>query len=239
MTHYFGAFAALAAPLFLFTVWTGISASPKHLGVGLFAAILAVATHSLLILFMIVTGRVLREATRVRTLEPDFLAELNAFFARRAGYPLALLSVLFVAAAAVLGYGQRAFGLSPAVHMLVGLAAVFLNLWTFGVELGVMRENQRLIDRAASALDRIDRELEARGELVALEETDAQAAERLTRIAWTIALGAWLPFLYIWLIEWRGDVSRVSVHPWVEVSLLGLGLLWLVRRARGRSDAPR
>lgn len=232
MTHYFGAFAALAAPLLLLTAWTGISASPRHLGVGLFSAVLCVATHSLLIVFMIVTGRVLREASRARTLQPAFLAELNAFFARRAGYPLALFSVLFVAAAAVLGYGQRAFGISPAVHMLVGLAAVFLNLWTFTVELGVMRENQRLLDRAAGALDRIDRELAARGEAIEVEESEEEEVERLRRIAWTIALGAWLPFLYIWLVVWSGELSKVSVHPWLEASLLGFVLVWLVGRGR-------
>ena len=100
-----------------------------------------------------------------------------------------------------------------------------------------MRENQRLIDRAAKALDRIDRELEARGELVAVEETDAQAAERLTRIGWSIAFGAWLPFLYVWLIMWRGDISHASVHPWLEISLLGFALAGIVRFARGRGGA--
>lgn len=237
MTYYFGAFAALAAPLLLLTAWTGISGSPRHLAVGLFASILTVATHSLLILFMIVTGRVLREATRARTLGPDFLRELNAFFARRAGYPLALFSVLAIAAAAVLGYGHRAFGIPTLVHMLVGLVAVALNLWTFGLELGVMRENQRLIDLAAGTLDRLDRELEERGELPTVDVGEAYDPQKMIRLGWSVTLGAWLPFLYILLVVWRGDLSRVSLHPWLEFSLLGVALLALAYREGGRRKA--
>lgn len=233
MTHYFGAFALLAAPMLLLTAWTGIQGSPRHLALGLVGAVLAVATHSLLILFMIVTGRVLREATRVRSLDPALLARLNAFFARRPGYPLALFSVLAVAAAAVLGYGNRAFGLSPAVHMLVGLGALVLNLWTFGVEFAVMRENQRLVDEAASALDRIDRELESRGIAESAEPEQPDPAQRLLRLGWSIALGAWLPYLYILLIVWRGDASRVSLHPWIEISALG-GILLVLAYREGR-----
>ena len=232
MTHYFGAFALLAAPMLLLTAWTGIQGSPRHLSIGLVAAVLAVATHSLLILFMIVTGRVLREATRVRQLDPALLARLNAFFAERPGYPLALLSVLAIAAAAVLGYGNRAFGLSPAVHMLVGLGALVLNLWTLGVELAVMRENQRLVDEAAGALDRIDRERAESGLADESPPANAPDPKRFVRLGWTIALGAWLPYLYRLLIVWRGDTTRVGLHPWIELSLLGFVILFLARRER-------
>ena len=45
MTHYFGAFALLAAPMLLLTAWTGIQGSPRHLSIGLVAAVLAVGGY--------------------------------------------------------------------------------------------------------------------------------------------------------------------------------------------------
>ena len=73
MTHYFWVFAGLLVPALGVAAWTGISKSDSHLTAGLISSVLAVGTHSLLIIFMMVTGRVLREAVRVRELSEEFL----------------------------------------------------------------------------------------------------------------------------------------------------------------------
>ena len=102
MTHYFAVATGLLVPALLATVVSGLlrGSAQLHLTIGLFSSILAVGTHTILILFMIVTGRVLREAIRSRDLGPEFLAELNAFFARKSAYPLAILAAFSVVAAA-------------------------------------------------------------------------------------------------------------------------------------------
>jgi hypothetical protein len=231
MVHYFTVGALVLIPALFWTMLSGIlGGGERHLWVGLFSAVLAVAVHTLVILFMIVTGRVLREAMRARPLGPQFLGELNQFFARKQAYPLAVLAAFATVVAGVLGFSQRGFGISPAWHMLIGVAAVLLNLWALQEELRVLRQNQALLDRAAAELDALDERLAASGVLPEAEPPyDAAAWARWGRI---VAVSAWLPYLYWGLIDKRGDFAKVSVHPWVELSLLGLLVWWLAHRER-------
>jgi len=227
MTHYFWVFAAFLVPALGFAAWTGLStmwtgASPTelHLTAGLIASVLAVGAHSLLIIFMIVTGRILREAVRVRNLSSKFLEELNLFFADRRAYPAAGLSSAFIVTAAVLGYGNRGFGLHPSVHMLVAIGAVIYNLYALTLESRALLENQRLLDRVKGELEASD----ARGEGPIADPSPGVVSP----MPWgpTLAVGAWLPYLYWGLFTWHGDFSKVSLHPWVELS--GIGIILIV-----------
>jgi hypothetical protein len=236
MVHYHLALSAVLAPALLITAATGIwhDGSQVHLGLGVLTAMLAVATQTLLILFMIVTGRILKEAMRSRPLAPDFLAELNRFFSERRAYPVALGASALAVATAVLGYGSR-IGVPPAVHMLLGLFTVVVNLATIPAGQRTLRGNQELLDRVAGELDRIDAELAARGAAVETPEirwTVGLAARRLV-----FAASAWLPYLYWGLVVWRGDFARVPaafLAATAALSFLGLASAW---RARGRAPA--
>jgi hypothetical protein len=235
MSHYFAAGAALFVVALGFTLWSGLEldAGDRHLWAGLFTASLGVAVHTLTILFMLVTGRVLREAIRSRALAPEFLAELNHYFARKRAFPLAALAAASLVATGVLGFAPRGFGISPAWHWGVALLAIALNLWALQQELAALRENQRLIDRAAGELDLIDRARERSGAPPPSEERDPADVKK-----WglAVAVGAWFPYFYWAVVAWRGDFSRVSVHPWIEVSAFGLLVGWLAQReARARA----
>ena len=221
MTYYFWVFAALLIPALGFAAWTGIHETESHLMAGLFASVLAVGVHSLLIIFMIVTGRVLREAVRVRNLSNEFLEELNVFFADRRAYPAAGLSSVFIVTAAVLGYGEKGFGIPSSIHMLIALGALFYNLYALTLESQALIENQRLLDRARSELEASD----ARGEVPLADPSPGVVSP----MPWgpTLALGAWLPYLYWGLVTWGGDFSKVSLHPWIELSSLGVLLIVL------------
>jgi hypothetical protein len=227
MWHYFAGLAALFAPALLATAYLGLThdGSSKHLWAGLFAGALGVGVHTLVILFMLITGRVIREAIRARSLDPEFLAELNRFFAKRRAYPLAGLAAASLVAAGVLGYGSRGFGISPAWHWGAGIGALLLNLWALQLELRVLMDNQALVDRVAAELDRIDRESPPPA-----PEAPPGPPFLSVRTGLTIALAAWLPYLYWALIVWRGDFAEVPIHPWLEISLAGLLLAFVARR---------
>lgn len=238
MWHYFLGGALLLVPALLATVVLGLTfdGSQRHLWSGLFSAALGVGVHTLVILFMLVTGRVLREAIRVRKLSPEFLAELNTFFARKSAYPLAGLGAASLVAAGVLGYSARGFGISSAWHWLVGLLAVLVNLWALQEEYRALRANQRLIDRAARELDALDRALEASGAALPPEPPPAPFVS--LRNGLTLLVAPWLPYLYWSVIVWRGDFGRVSLHPWLELSLVGVLLTVLaLRKPRVAADA--
>jgi hypothetical protein len=237
MWHYFAAAALLLVPALLATLGTGIlhDESERHLWTGLFTATLGVAVHTLVILFMLITGRILREAMRARSLGPEWLAELNRFFAERRAYPLSVLGAFSLVAAGVLGMSARGFDISPVWHMLVGVSAIFANIWALGEEYKALRANQRLVDRVAHELDRIDGDARSRGEVPPGEASPDPPGDprAVARFGLTLMIGAWLPYLYWALITWRGDFSRVSLHPWVEGSLVGLVLWWF-----GRASTP-
>jgi len=226
MVHYFLALALACVPALLATTVAGIFAHPKHLMLGLSTGVLVILTHTLLIMFMIITGRILREAMRARPLGPEFLAELNDFFARKSAYPAAVLAAFLTVATGVLGYTYRGFGVSPAVHMSFGLATLVVNFWAFGVEYRAMRHNQVLVDKAAEELDRLDRESPPPPST----DADEYDPRKLERAGLIVAVSAWMPYAYWGAVEHRFDFARTSVHPWIEISLVGLLVWWLARR---------
>jgi hypothetical protein len=177
---------------------------------------------------------VLKEAMRARSLGSEFLEELNRFFARKSAYPLAILASFSIVAAAVLGNARRGFGISETWHIAVGVGAALLNLWTLWHEFRALRENQKLIDRTALALDRLDREQGMRDQDTELAIPDPRQAMRWGCI---LAVSAWFPYLYWALVNWRGDFSRVSLHPWVEGSLLGVTIWWIARAEQKRGNS--
>jgi hypothetical protein len=230
MSHYYLVLACLLAPALLATGLTGLASAPGtaaggHLVLGFTTAILCVATNTLLILFMIVSGRVLRAAMRSRSLAPEFLGELNEFFARRRAYPMALVGAFLATSAAVLGYG-RFIGVPPAVHILVGLSALVLNALALPAGLRTLRSNQELLDRVTQALDRAD----AAG--LPVTDTGEPAWSFSVAARWRIfALSAWGPYLYWGLVVWRGDFTQLSpVFTVGTMAASGLALALSLRR---------
>ena len=235
MVHYYWALALVLAPALLGTLATGIwhDGTQRHLALGLFTAILCVAAQTLLILFMIVTGRVLKAAMQARSLGPEFLAELNDFFAKKKAYPFAILGATLAVATAVLGHGQF-IGVPTWVHFLVGLIAVIFNLYSIPVAARTLRANQALLDRASRELDRLDQE-----GVPPLEDSDEIAWAYGHRTRWIIyALSAWLPYAYWVFVVWRGDASRVP-RLFLVGTALASGTALFIAWKGARSDATR
>ena len=117
MFHYFAIAATITSLALLAAAGLGLASrvspgidSQTHFLVSLIAAILAIGTHTILILFMILTGRILREAIRARDLPQSFLEELNHFFAKKAAYPAAISAAFSVVVAGVMAFAGREFG---------------------------------------------------------------------------------------------------------------------------------
>ncbi len=237
MFHYLLGASVVAAPLLLGAATLGIFGYPEwHLRVALVAAILCIGLHSLFIMFMIVTGRILREAVASRDLSQSFLDELNDFFARKSAYPAAVFAAMGIVAAGVLGYGAQGLGLPPALHWLAGLAALTFNLWALPVELRTLKDNQGLVDRAAAELDTLDAAIIAGGG--ELPQDEEISAERIAYWAGIVSFSIWMPYFYWAFVVWRGDFTKTSVHPWLEISLLSLFIWFLARREIATRSGP-
>ena len=235
MVHYYLGFAVLVVPALLATLFLGIfhDGTQKHTFVGLFTSIGCVALNTLFIMFMIVTGRVLKEAMKARPLGPESLAELNEFFARKAAYPMAILAASLAAATAVLGYG-RFIGVPVAVHLGLGLIAVIVNLLGIPACARVLGDNQQLLDRVARELDRLDLI-----EGPAPEEASAIDWKYGPRTRWIIfALSAWLPYLYWAVVVWHGDFAKVPTILPVLTAIASLGGFLAAGRASLAADEP-
>jgi len=227
MTHYFGAAAALVVPLLLLTAITGIywNGGETHLKLGLFASVYTVGVHTLLIMFMILTGRIIKAAMSARPLGAEFLGELNTFFAEKKAYPVALLGAVFAVATAILGYGQRGLGLPNAIHILVGIGTIVFNALALPLEWKALRRNQGLLDKTAHELDRLDREAPPEPSKDIVESWASPS------VRWLLfAASWWTPYFYWGIVEYRGDFGPVSLHPWIELSALGLLAAWITRR---------
>lgn len=235
MLQYYTGLAVTAALALLVAACLGIflGPGPAHLIGGLTAAALTVGAHTLAIVFMLVTGRVLREAMKTRPFPPEFLGELNQFFASKRAYPAAGLGAVAIVATGVLGYAQRGFDWPSAVHMLVGLAAFVFNLWALQQCQRALVHNQDLLDRAARELDRIDAE---RPDIVrAAAEAQQRESWAPARIWFLIGISAWMPYLYWGLIVWRGHfeaMARWILPATAAASALALVFAFLTRGIR-------
>ena len=221
MVHYYAVFALLMIPALLLTIWSGFQGSGGsfHLGAGLVTAVLCVATQTLLILFMILTGRILKAAMQVRPLSPVHLEELNRFFSKHKGYPVAVAGALSVTVTAVLGYGPN-IHVPSLVHISFGIVAALINLWSIQIGISTIKANQVLLDRVSAELDRLDDEIgpaeEAEGEI-------QWVISRLARFG-IYALSAWLPYLYWGFVVWKGDFAKMPSAFLILTAVASLGL---------------
>jgi len=239
LSHYFLVIVVVSCAGMLLAGLAGIQRWPLHLSIALPSAILVVALHSMVILFVLIGSRLLREATNNCGLSAEYLHQNNAYFRDLSGLFLSLAGAGSIVLAAVLGFGNRAFGLPAAAHMTMGLVASLVTLTAIPIELRTLRKVEKLLDTARGLLDASDRERAKRG----LAPVDAHIrAQRDSPIAIGLFLliAPWLVYLYQTLIIWRGSAHHVSVQPWIEISAVGL-VVWIaaVRKSRSSADGSR
>ena len=236
MSHYFLSLAVLAVVGLLASALAGVAGWDLHLWIALPTAIVVVGMHSLVILFVLIGGRLLREGIQNCGLDPGFLQRNNAYFKRLSGLFLTIGGAFSIVAAGVLGYAERAFSLPPEVHLLAGLGAAALTFVAIPNEYAALRTVEGLLDETRETLAEEDRKRAAQG-LGPVDEAHVPYRDSQAHIGLFLVIAPLLVYLYRALIVWRGRFERVDVHPWLEISLVGLVVWWLGRR-KGQGTAP-
>ncbi len=184
-----------------------------HRGLGLAGAILMLFTHSIVFVYMIGTGRAIKDAVRDHGVD-------RAFYVEHVGYkwqasPWAMTCASLSVATAVLGGMVEAGAAAAWLHPLVALATVVAQALGLPAEYRTIRANGRLLDRVAEATAERNRAVLERG------EDPAPPLSPLSATAWTwiLAVSAWLPWLYIrFIMGERG----AAWWPFAVLSLLFL-----------------
>jgi hypothetical protein len=232
MSQYYLSLLVLSILGLVATALGGVLHRPWHLSLALPTAMLVVGMHSLVIVFVMIGGRLLREASNNCGLSHEYLEQSNVFFKDRTGLFFCVAGAFSIVIAAVLGYGNRAFGLAPDVHLIAGVLAGMVSLAAAPFELKALQRTEALLDTTRETLDTEDRDRAARG-LGPVDERHIAYKDSKAHIALFIVIAPWLIYLYQVLIVWQGDFGRVSLHPWVEASAVGL-ILWI--RAKRRPE---
>jgi hypothetical protein len=141
-------------------------------------------------------------------------------------FPFALTSMLLVVATAVLGGAADQGAVAPAVHLVLALLTLALNLVGTVFERLAMRENSGLITRVSEA----NRERIARGIPVAdLPEARDQAVRAGSKVFLFLAANVWLLYAY------RAFVMRLHGEPVVPY-LVGSAVLAFLGWRMGREE---
>ena len=233
MSHYYYSLMVLSIGGLLATSIAGLLGSSMHLGLAIATAMIVVGMHSLVILFVLICSRVLREGQRYCGLGENYLVRSNDFFRDRSGFHLALVGALSIVAAGVLGYAERGFGLPTGVHLVAGLGAMLLTFFAVPRELVTLWAAERLLDEARRDLDQVDRDRAAQGR-APVDAEHLSENDSLARTGLSIMVAPGLVYLYRVVIVEHGDLTRVSLLLPGAVSLVGLGV-WFVGRRRERS----
>lgn len=114
-----------------------------HIILGLMTAIFTCLVHCAVLTHFIGTGKGIKEAVATGGLSQGYIAETRRFKARTS--PLALFSMLFMMAAAILGGAVDTHVLPVWVHWTTVAIAAGLNLWTFPLEYRILKRNSLMM----------------------------------------------------------------------------------------------
>lgn len=155
MHKYFTIMAVFVAALFAVVVTLGFQAqlnhAKVHIATAFFLVVAVLFVHSLVIFFLIGSGRAIREAIHERPWSKPYLSKINVL--RLKSFPFALGSMFSSILAAWSGAGAHTGVWSTQVHRGVAVACLGINLFGFVVEWLQLRANSRMIHELQAKLD--------------------------------------------------------------------------------------
>jgi hypothetical protein len=131
-------------------------AYPLHLGLGLLTVLICLAVHCLVFIYLLGTGRWVKEVAQAYRLPDEPLPRQTRELKRRT-FPVALLAMLVPIATAAAGAGvaTRHPYWPWQLHFTLGIITVLVNAWAFLVEYRNVSINAVIIDKVMREVDRI------------------------------------------------------------------------------------
>jgi hypothetical protein len=128
-----------------------------HFVLGLFAVSFALFVHCLVFIYFLGTGRFIKEVALAYRIPDDPLPKQTREL-KRSTFPASLLAAVVTIAASVAG-GAAQFRAWPwQVHLTLAIAALLVNVWAarievrnVGINLGILEEVMREVDRIRAA----------------------------------------------------------------------------------------
>ncbi|HTU21262.1 MAG TPA: hypothetical protein VMG10_24625 [Gemmataceae bacterium] len=144
-----------------------------HFYLGLFAVLLTLATHCLIFIYFLGTGRWVKEVAIAYRLPDAPLPRLTRDLKRRT-FPVALVAMLVPIAAAAAGAAAQRREWSWTIHAGLAFATLVVNLWAFIVEYRNVSINAGIIDEVMREVDRIRAEHGLESNAQALQREQGQ-----------------------------------------------------------------
>lgn len=147
LTSAFLSFTGLLA-----TAWFGLAGTDlaRHIGFGIFATMLTLLTHSMLMFYLIGKGKAVREAAAEAGLSAEFARRISE--ARRPVFSLATLAMSLTIVTALFGASADTGGLPPPVHGLMAYIAIASNIAMLRVEIVALQISARVVTEVDSLL---------------------------------------------------------------------------------------
>jgi hypothetical protein len=125
-----------------------------HFGLGLFGVLLTLAVHCLIFIYLLGTGRWVKEVAIAYRLPDEPLPKLTRELKRRT-FPPALFAMLVPIAAAAAGTAAQRHEWPWPVHATLAVATLLVNGWAFAVEIRNVGINSGVIDDVMREVDRL------------------------------------------------------------------------------------
>lgn len=149
LTAAFLSIAGLVVSLVLGLVANDSPALLRHTTVGIFATMLTLLTHSMMMFYFIGKGKAIREAVAEGNLSREFVVEIAQ--ARKPVFSIGTFAMLLTIAAAIVGGGVDVGSMPAALHQVLAWSAVAVNLAAVRVEMRAMAAGLRIV----AAIDRL------------------------------------------------------------------------------------
>jgi hypothetical protein len=142
-------FGGLLASLVFGMTVSGPADALRHTTTSIFATLLTLLTHSMMMFYFIGKGKAVREAVTEGHLSRDFVARISR--ARKPVFSTATLAMLLTMAAAIAGGGVDVNTIPSGVHGLLAWAALFANAAAMRAEAAALATSARV----AAEVDRL------------------------------------------------------------------------------------
>lgn len=154
LTAAFLSVVGLVASLVLGLIANDTAGLLRHTTASIFATMLTLLTHSMMMFYFIGKGRAIREAVAESNLSRDFVVQISR--ARKPIFLIGTFAMLLTIAAAIVGGGVDVGSMPAGLHQVLAWSAVAANLAAVRIEMRAIATGSRIVAE-------IDRQLAAYG----------------------------------------------------------------------------